>query len=226
MKRSLNAIIPTTDPTGSACLCSASSTPLRLLHGPEHRRCEPISETHSRHPTKDPLRHRRICLYVPLLAGAPGSVAQQRLPAASESGERMISQVVDGYSVAATEIKDPSVGAWVLDRSDPRFYDIIDVYKIARLSAIAEDRQLLVPQQVAEKNTEHTLIRVIERLPRSVNIEHAKRRDPELEVEIDALCSGMHIALRRVLGDPVIGNWAARGVLVDRQRCGVSVDRH
>src|SRR5215213_3702358 len=86
-----------------------------------------------------------------------------------------ISYAVNRQPLSAPQVDGFSVALRILKRPDPPVNDVADIDEIARLLAIAENSDSLTPQQVPQKDSQHALVRVVQRLPRAVYIVHAKR---------------------------------------------------
>src|SRR5215813_114848 len=98
--------------------------------------------------------------------------------------------------------------------------------EIPALLSIAEDRDRLPPEEIAEEDTEYALIWIIERLARAVHVVHSQGRHMKRKAQVHPASRGLCVSLRRILGYAVVGRGRAWMVFRYGKSGGMPVVRH
>src|SRR5262249_56155310 len=93
-----------------------------------------------------------------------------------------------------------------------------DVGEVTGVLGVAEDGDGLGTEQVAKKDTKHPLVRIVERLARTINTVHAETRHMEVKIEVNAFRGGQNITFSSVFRNAVVRNRLAPSVFGFRKR--------
>src|SRR6266849_2937080 len=116
------------------------------------------------------MRTSRIRFDVTLLAGPRGTVMHWMICLVSiEGGERLVGQLFDRCTTTASQVEHLPVRGWISNSAHPGVDHVIDIDEVARLFTVTEDGEGLIAQDIAKENAKNALVRIIQRLPRTVD---------------------------------------------------------
>jgi hypothetical protein len=128
---------------------------------------------------------------------------------------------IDGYSAAASDIQCTAVGYFAVDRQQIGPYDVPNMGEVARLCAIAMNREWSALAALSEKNAKYSHIRPRGRHAWPEDIEVAKRQglhSVKLMKQVRVLFADQLLQGVRIEG-------VRRHLFVQRERVLISIDR-